>query len=96
MGCQGIDIKHKIVYIDQAGFDLHSSRPNGYAPSGIPAVLSLLPKFKQVTLMGALSEEGFVYHELLNEDINKAKGVGSDNCCLFLSSLASRIPQDLI
>lgn len=55
-----------------------------------------MPKVKQVTLIGALSVEGFVYHKLLNTDGTKAKGVGSDDFYLFLSSLASRLPQDSI
>ena len=46
--------------------------------TGQPAVLSLVPKVKQVTLIGAISESGYVYHELLNADGTKAKGVGED------------------
>ena len=63
---------------------------------GQPAVLSLVPKAKQVTLIGALSAEGFVYHELLNADGTKAKGVGADKFCLFLGSLSARLPRDSV
>ncbi|KNZ55361.1 hypothetical protein VP01_26g8 [Puccinia sorghi] len=34
-------------------------------------------------------ESGYVYHELLNADVTKAKGVGEDEFCLFLNSLGS-------
>lgn len=43
-----------------------------------------------------ISEVGFIYHELLKINDTKAKGVGSEDFCLFLSSLASRLPQDSI
>jgi len=55
-----------------------------------------VPKAKQVTLIGALSEEGFLYHELLNADNTKAKGVGADEFCLFLGSLGARLPNDTV
>ncbi|OAV92987.1 hypothetical protein PTTG_27438 [Puccinia triticina 1-1 BBBD Race 1] len=68
----------------------------GYSPSGQPAVLSLVPNAKQVTLIGALSEEGFVYHKLRNTDNTKAKGVGANDFCLFLGSLGDRLPNESI
>jgi len=49
-----------------------------------------------VTLIGAISESGYVYHELLNADGTKAKGVGADEFCLFLNSLGSRLPREAI
>jgi len=55
-----------------------------------------VPKARQVTLIGALSEDGFVYHELLNADNTMAKGVGADQFCLFLGSLGSRLPDNAI
>ena len=55
-----------------------------------------MPKAKQITLIGALSEEGFEYHELLNADNTKAKGVGADDFCLFLGSLGARLPNESI
>ena len=61
-----------------------------------PAVLSLVPKAKQVTLIGALLVDGFVYHELLNADGAKAKGIGADEFCLFLGSLSARLPRDSV
>ena len=54
-----------------------------------------MPKAKQITLIGALSEDGFLYHKLLTADNTKAKGVGADDFCLFLGSLGSRLPNDL-
>lgn len=34
VNCWGMDLDQTIVYVDEAGFDLQSTRPNGYAPSG--------------------------------------------------------------
>ncbi|KAA1070844.1 hypothetical protein PGT21_050111 [Puccinia graminis f. sp. tritici] len=90
----GLDLGRRVVFIDEAGFDLHSGRAFGYSPSGQPAVLSLVPKAKQVTLIGALSVDGFDHYELLNADNTKAKGVGADEVCLFLSSLGARLPRE--
>ena len=64
--------------------------------SGKPAVLSLVPKAKQITLIGALSEDGFLYHKLLTADNTKAKGVGADDFCLFLGSLGLRLPNNSV
>ncbi|KAA1120806.1 hypothetical protein PGTUg99_019701, partial [Puccinia graminis f. sp. tritici] len=61
-----------------------------------PAVLSLVPKAKQIMLIGALSVEGFDYYELLNANNTKAKGVGADEFCLFLGSLGARLPKEAI
>ncbi|KNZ51258.1 hypothetical protein VP01_401g2 [Puccinia sorghi] len=55
------------------------------------SVVLNLVKFKQVTLMGEISESGYVYHELLNADFTKAKGVGEDEFCLFLNSLGLQL-----
>jgi transposase len=111
----GLDLGRKVVFVDESGFDLHSGRPFGYAPSGTvpflclfffffilfsiespfffiagqPAVLSLVPKTKQITLIAALSVEGFNYFKILNANGNKAKGVGADEFCLFLGSLGA-------
>jgi hypothetical protein len=30
----GLDLGRKVVFVDESGFDLHSGRPFGYAPSG--------------------------------------------------------------
>ena len=46
--------------------------------TGQPDALSLVLKVKQVNFMGAISKSGYVYHELLNADGTKAKGVGAD------------------
>lgn len=96
VNCCGLDLDQKLVYVDEAGFDLHSSRAKGYSASGILAVLSLVPKVKQITLIGVLSKNSYEYHKLINTDGTQAKGVGSNDFCLFLSSLASQLPQDSI
>ncbi|EFP83471.1 uncharacterized protein PGTG_08657 [Puccinia graminis f. sp. tritici CRL 75-36-700-3] len=93
---RGLDLGRRVVFVDEAGFDLHSSRAFGYAPSSQPAVLSLVPKAKQITLIGALSVEGFDYYELLNANNTKAKGVGADEFCLFLGSLGACLPNEAI
>lgn len=51
---------------------------------------------KQVTLIGAISETGYIYHEILNADGKKTTGVGADDFCLFLNSLGSRLANDSI
>ncbi|KNE94169.1 hypothetical protein PSTG_12499 [Puccinia striiformis f. sp. tritici PST-78] len=46
---RGLNLGRKVAFVDEDGFYLHSSRAFGYSPSGQPAVLSLVPKAKQVT-----------------------------------------------
>ncbi|MBW0591987.1 hypothetical protein O181_131702 [Austropuccinia psidii MF-1] len=52
-----------------------------------PAVLSLVPKVKQITLIAAMSNKGFVYHELLNANGQMTKGIGSDEFVSFFLAL---------
>ncbi|KNF03653.1 hypothetical protein PSTG_03174 [Puccinia striiformis f. sp. tritici PST-78] len=51
VGQRGLDLGQKVVFTDEAGFDLHSGQGFGYAPSGQPAVLSLVPKAKQESII---------------------------------------------
>ena len=39
---RGLDLGRKIVYVDEAGFDLHSARKFGYAPSSELLILQML------------------------------------------------------
>ncbi|PLW51769.1 hypothetical protein PCANC_05556 [Puccinia coronata f. sp. avenae] len=96
VGHQGLDLERPVGFVDESGFDLHTGRSHGYAPSGQPSVLSLVPKVKQVTLISAISETGYVYHEILNADDKKTAGVGANNFCLCLNSLGSRLANDSI
>ena len=32
---RGMDLDRTVVYVDESGFDLHSGRASGYAPSGV-------------------------------------------------------------
>ncbi|MBW0585520.1 hypothetical protein O181_125235 [Austropuccinia psidii MF-1] len=92
----GLDLDRQVVFVDESGFDLHSGRGFGYAPSGQPAVLSLVPRVKQITLIAAILDSGFVYHEILNANGQMTKGVGSDEFSLFLLALQFKIPNDSI
>ncbi|MBW0463011.1 hypothetical protein O181_002726 [Austropuccinia psidii MF-1] len=80
----------------RANFVNCRGRGFGYAPSGQPAVLSLVPRVKQITLIAAISDSGFVYHEILNANGQMTKGVGSDEFALFLLALQFKIPNDSI
>jgi transposase len=35
VGRRGLDLKQKVVFVDESGFGLHSGRSHGYAPSGM-------------------------------------------------------------
>jgi transposase len=35
VGRRGLDLKRKVVFVDESGFDLHSGRSHGYSPSGM-------------------------------------------------------------
>jgi hypothetical protein len=58
--------------------------------------LTLVPKVKQVTVIGAISKTGYVYHKILNADGKKTTGVGANDFCLFLNSLRSRLSNNSI
>jgi hypothetical protein len=51
---------------------------------------------KQVTLIGAISETGYVYHEILNVAGKKKTRVRANDFCLFLNILGSRLANDSI
>ncbi|MBW0514632.1 hypothetical protein O181_054347 [Austropuccinia psidii MF-1] len=96
VNCHGLDLDRQVVFVDKTGFDLHSGRGFGYSPSGQPAVLSLVPRVKQITLIAAILASGFVYHEILNANGQMTKSVGNDEFELFLLALQFKIPNNSI
>lgn len=62
------DMNRQVVFIDKTGFDLHNQRSHGYSSAGEPAVLSLVHRLSQITLVAALSKTGYIYYELFNSD----------------------------
>ncbi|KNF05896.1 hypothetical protein PSTG_00890 [Puccinia striiformis f. sp. tritici PST-78] len=91
---RGLDIGRKLVVLDGAAFDLHSSQAFGYSPSGQPAVLSLVPEAKQVMLIGGLSVEGFKYFELLNANNTKFKEEPPNQAAL-VDQIKQRIEESI-
>ena len=84
------------MYAPKVTYDLVIFAELFFLNSGKPDVLSLVPKAKQIKLIEVLCKEGFTHYELLNANSTKAKGVGEDEFCLFLSSLGVKLPNKLV
>ncbi|KNF04008.1 hypothetical protein PSTG_02717 [Puccinia striiformis f. sp. tritici PST-78] len=90
---RGLGLGQRLVFTDEAGFDLHYGQGFGYAPSGMSTGCSQPCPQSQA---GHLLVDSFNHYELLNADNTKAKGVGADEVCLFLGILDARLPRESI
>jgi len=85
-----------IVYIDETGFNLQVKRRRGYALRGEPALLTLLPKGKRITLIAALSTQGIAHYQIVESLPPQKRGTSSGDFRSFLFDLFPKIPQESI
>lgn len=80
------------IFIDESGFNLHIKKSKGRALEGHPAILTVLPKGKRISLIAALGEKGVVHHTLINSMGDKKRGVNAEDFRSFLLDLAKKAP----
>ncbi|PLW10853.1 hypothetical protein PCANC_25655 [Puccinia coronata f. sp. avenae] len=78
------NVGQKLIFIDESGFNSQTHPSHGYAISGQAAAFKTNARGSMINLLGAMSEEGMIYFELLNEDGKKKTGTSAINICNFL------------
>jgi len=85
-----------LVFIDEAGFNLHIKKGSrGREVAGYPATLSIVPKGKRVSIIGALTNQGLVHHSLLSND-SKQRGTKAKDFKNFFFDLLRKIPKNSV
>jgi len=82
-----------LIYLDETGFHLQSKSSKGRALAGKPAKLTLIPKGKRITVIGALSLKGLIHHRIVL-NVDQQKGTTYEDFRNFLLDLAPKIPQN--
>ncbi|WAQ85458.1 hypothetical protein PtA15_6A86 [Puccinia triticina] len=65
------NVGQKLIFVDESGFNSETRPLHGYALSGNAAALKTNVRGSMINLIGAMSEEGMPYYELLNKDGKK-------------------------
>lgn len=84
------------VYIDESGFHLHIRSSKGRALAGEKAILKTVPKGPRISLIAALSDEGYSHYQLFNSAGDKKRGVNATDFRLFLLDLAPKVPKNSV
>lgn len=95
VGSLGGIFMRNIIYVDESGFNLHIKKSKGRALSGEPAKLTLVPKGKRVTLIGALSKQGMIHYRLV-ESVGEKRGTNAEDFRSFLLDLFSKIEKNSV
>ena len=90
-----------IFYCDETGFNLHTKKSKGRAVAGEPAVLTLVPKGKRVTVIACIGPNGFVHTRMVITGVStlaaadepRTKGTTAEHFRAFLIDLAPKLPQ---
>lgn len=86
-----------MIYIDESGFNMHVKKSKGRALKGEPARLTLVPKGKRITLIGALSKDGMVHYQLLQHHLGTEKrGTNAEDFRSFILDLIKKIPSNSV
>ena len=83
------------IYVDETGFNLRTKKSKGWALSGHPATLSVLPKGKNITVIGALSREGLIHYRIV-QSLRERRGTTAEDFRSFLLDLLGKIPSGSI
>ncbi len=85
-----------LVFIDESAFNMRVVARKGRALRGEPARLTVLPKRKNLTLIGALSRSSLIFHKLVASQGESKRGVTADDFRLFLLDLRPHLPEGTV
>ena len=85
-----------LVFVDECPFNLHVVSSKGRATRGEPARLTVLPKQKNITYIGAMARTGIIYHKFVASRGEAKRGVDADDFRLFLLDLAPHLPESAV
>lgn len=79
-------------FLDESGFNLHIKKSRERSLRGRFAILTVLPKGKNISLLAALSEEGIVFSKT-RINIGEQKGTTGEDFRSFITDLVAHIPR---
>ena len=82
----------KRIFLDESGFNLHIKKSRERSLRGRFAILTVLPKGKNISLLAALSEEGIVFSKT-RINIGEQKGTTGEDFRSFITDLVAHIPR---
>jgi transposase len=85
-----------LVFVDECPFNLHVVARRGRATRGEPARLSVLPKQKNLTYIGAMARTGIIFHKFVASRGEAKRGVNADDFRLFLIDLMPHLPESAV
>ncbi|KAH9443191.1 hypothetical protein H4Q26_013300 [Puccinia striiformis f. sp. tritici PST-130] len=88
---RAIDVDKELIYVGDTGFDLNFNRSQDPSCSDQGATLSLVPRTSQATLIGAMTTNGYVYHEIINPDGKRVTGLTRADYEEFLVRLTEKV-----
>jgi hypothetical protein len=85
-----------LVFVDKCTFNMHVVVCKGQVVQGAVARLTILPKQKNLTYIGAMSWSGIIFDRFIASHVAAKCGINTDNFCLFLMDLAPHIPESVV
>jgi transposase len=89
--------ERELIYIDEQGYDLKQARKSkGHALAGRPAVLTMKPKGRRVSLIAALSKSGIIHTKLVESLGPLKRGTTGDDFRLFIHDARPKLRGKVI
>jgi len=85
-----------LIYVDEKGWNMHIRKSKGHAVKGEPAKLTLVPKGKNITLIGGLTRVGIIHYRFVESLGEKKRGSNAEDFKLFLTDLFRKIPRNSV
>jgi len=93
IGLLGNIFPRQIYYVDETGFHMHIKRTGGRAIKGEPAILTLVPKGKRITVIACLSNAG-ITHIRIVESYGEKRGTNAEDFRNFLIDLFPKMNRN--
>ncbi|PLW46457.1 hypothetical protein PCASD_06301 [Puccinia coronata f. sp. avenae] len=90
---RAMDVDKDLIFVGDTGFDLNFNRSQDPSCLDQGATLSLVPRTSQATLIGAMSTQGYVHHEIINADGKRVTGVMASDYEEFLERLSGKLDK---
>ena len=93
-----ISIKKKLIFIDEAGFNLQGNKNYAWSRKGIPFCLEKSFKSSNYSVIGAISEKEFIGFMIIRGPVNSELFCGFISCLIqnLLESKLCQSPEDFV
>ena len=93
-----ISMKKKLIFIDEAGFNLQGNKNYAWSRKGIPLYLEKSFKSSNYSVMGAISEKEFIGFMIIRGSVNSELFCGFISCLIknLLGSKLCESPEDFV